>query len=100
MTQTSVVKNYIEEINGLHEEIFGAVKMTLDKAIRIGELLVKCKADQPHGEWMNWMEKNLKFSDQTARNYMKVYEIREDKFKSVLNLLEDKTKRFNKEIKV
>jgi len=28
----------------------------------------------------------LKFSDQTARNYMKVYEIREDKFKTVLNL--------------
>ena len=89
MTQTSVVKNYIQEINHLHGEIFGAVRMTLDKAIRIGELLVKCKADIPHGEWMQWMKDNLEFSRFSAERYMKVYEHKaEVKMSSLLNLWE------------
>ena len=39
-----------------------------------------------YGEWMPWMKDNLEFSRFSAERYMKVYEIREDKFKSVLNL--------------
>lgn len=68
-----IVKNYVVEINGLHREVFGSVKMTLDKAIRIGELLTQCKADIPHGEWLQWMRINLDFSDRTAQVYIRVY---------------------------
>jgi len=46
----------------------------LDKAIRIGELLVKCKQGLPHSEWMPWMKINLKFGHATASNYMKMFE--------------------------
>lgn len=72
-----LIQSDIAEINKLHGEIFSAVKMTLDKAIRIGELLTKCKAGVEHGEWMQWIGDNLTFSDRTARQYMQVYDGRE-----------------------
>jgi len=84
---SSVMIGHAKKINDLHKEIFGAVKMTLDKAIQIGKLLTECKGKIPHGEWMSWMEKNLKFSNETASRYMRVYEHRaEEKFVTMTNL--------------
>jgi hypothetical protein len=36
--------------------------------------------DLPHGEWMDWMEKNLEFSDRKAEQYMKAFD-RKDELK-------------------
>ena len=72
-----IIRNYAKEINDLHKEVFGAAKMTLEKAIKAGELLVKCKAGMPHGEWMSWMEDNLEFSQQQASRYMRAYDRRD-----------------------
>ncbi len=55
--------------------------MTLQKAIRVGELLTGIKASLKHGEWLPWVEKNLPFDERTARRYGGIFQ-RRDEFKS------------------
>jgi hypothetical protein len=55
--------------------------MSLEKAIRIGELLANIKSELVHGQWLFWLEQNLSFSDRTARNYVRCFEQR-DRLKS------------------
>jgi hypothetical protein len=75
-----------KKIVRLHGEIMAAAKMSLEKAIEIGGLLARVRASRK-GKWLRWLQDNAPFSDQTARNYIRVYECRDDpKFKSVLNL--------------
>jgi len=79
--------NFVDEINARHRNILACRRTALEEAIRIGELLIANKKAVPHGAWLKWIDKNLEFSDQTARNYIRLYENRDDlKFKSVLNL--------------
>jgi len=70
-------KSNIEEITKLHYEICDSLKITIDKAIRIGELLFEQKEKLKHGEFIPWIQKNLPFSDRTARRYMTVFDNRE-----------------------
>lgn len=77
----------VEEINQLHSEILGDCETIKEKAIRIGELLTLAKNVLKHGEWLEWIENNCPFSDQQARNYMRVFDRRDDpKFKHCLNI--------------
>lgn len=79
----------VVEIIRLHSEIMEGVRTTLDKAIRIGELLALQKAKVEHGDWLPWIEKHLTFDRATAANYMRVWDRREElKCKSVLHLTE------------
>jgi hypothetical protein len=79
--------NFADEINSRHNKIVAHGEAAVAEAIRIGELLVANKKAVRHGAWLKWLEKNIVFSDQTARNYIWIYENRDDpKFKSVLNL--------------
>ncbi|MBW8003978.1 MAG: DUF3102 domain-containing protein, partial [Planctomycetes bacterium] len=73
-----IEKSRITEINTLHSEIGGHLKMTLDKAIRIGELLTEQKAGLQHGKWIPWIEENLPFSERSVRDYMRFYDRREE----------------------
>jgi hypothetical protein len=65
------------EITELHNEIAGHLQQSLDKAIRIGELLAEQKRNLEHGEFTHWIAEHLPFTDRTARNYMKLHENRE-----------------------
>jgi len=79
--------SFADEINALHKEVNKHARSALEKAIRIGELLVANRAAVRHGDWLNWLKKNIAVSDQTARNYIRIYEDRDNlKFKIVLNL--------------
>ena len=69
------------EINTLHGEIAMCVKISMEKAIRIGELLTQQKEKSGHGYFTKWVCRRLPFTDRTARNYMKVY-IERDRIKS------------------
>ena len=69
----AIEKTRADEIVRLHGEIEGLFKMSLDKAMRIGELLAEQKATMKHGEFTPWVKGNLPFTDRTARNYMRVY---------------------------
>lgn len=68
-----IEKSRIDEIGKLHSEIIGHLKTSLEKAIRIGELLSEQKAILKHGEFAHWIDANLPFTDRTARNYMRVF---------------------------
>jgi hypothetical protein len=61
------------EINKLHQEVCNGVRTTVQKAIRIGELLVEQKAESGHGNWIPWIEANLEFTRQTATTYIRAY---------------------------
>ena len=66
------------EIRRLHEEIGGALRLSVEKAIRIGELLTEQKAGMGHGSWLPWIEANCPFDERTARRYMRLHARREE----------------------
>ncbi len=68
----------VKEIRQLHAEIGEALRTTLPKAIRVGELLAAQKAELKHGEWIPWLEKNCPFSERTAQDYMRFHARRAD----------------------
>ncbi len=67
----------VQEITQLHNEIGSHLRMSLEKAIRIGELLVGQKDSMKHGGFMSWIKGKLPFTDRTARNYMRLYRERD-----------------------
>lgn len=69
------------KINLLHDEIKRNLLSTLNKALRIGQLLSIQKDKLKHGEFTTWVKQNLPFSDRTARNYMRLFRER-DKLKT------------------
>jgi len=76
--QATVVGNDIaQEIARLHTEVLSCVKVGLETAIRIGELLTQQKEKLGHGYFTRWINANLPFTDRTARNYMRLYEGRD-----------------------
>lgn len=77
----AIVGTKASEIASLHSEIVGHLRQSLEKAMRIGELLAEQKASMAHGKFTPWIEENLPFTDRTARNYMRLYKER-DRFKT------------------
>ncbi|MDZ4688158.1 MAG: DUF3102 domain-containing protein [Planctomycetaceae bacterium] len=69
------------EIVQLHGEIEQALRTSLDKAMRIGELLADVKATLPHGQFGTWCDQHLPFTARTATNYMRLHKNR-DRLKS------------------
>ena len=61
------------EIVTLHAEIAGHLRQSLEKAIRIGQLLLEQKDSLKHGKFTSWIRANLPFTDRTARNYMRLF---------------------------
>ena len=61
-----------EQIEQLHKEFEQSMRTTLDKAIKIGDLLFTKKLSLAHGEFMPWVE-DLPFSQRTANLYMRVF---------------------------
>jgi hypothetical protein len=73
----------VDEIRRLHtdlengfQEIVGQIRLTVDSAIRIGELLRVQKDSLNHGEWLPWIKKHLPFDARTAQRYMRAFENR------------------------
>lgn len=78
-TEHSIVDKDMNEIIKLFNEINEHQKISLQKAIKIGELLFEVKTRIKHTYFTMWMKENLPFSVRTAQNYMKLF-----KFKDVL----------------
>jgi hypothetical protein len=74
-------KTRVNEICELHNEICALLKTSLDKGIRIGQLLSEQKEGFNHGEWLPWIRANLPFTPRTAQSYMRLYSER-DRLKS------------------
>lgn len=58
------------EINSIKDQ---TRKMVLNNSIEIGKRLVEAKAVVPHGEWGNWLEQSVDYSQSTANGLMKIY---------------------------
>lgn len=65
-----------KEVLQLHAEIWESFRMSVEKAIRIGELLTSIKQRIGHGQWGSWVEENLSFSQRSAERYMALTAIR------------------------
>jgi hypothetical protein len=76
--------------SGLTEHIAairGLGKRVVDDVIEIGRRLDECRDIVGHGHWLDWINAEFGWSDQTARNFVRVYELSRDlKFKTVLDL--------------
>lgn len=59
------------EIRSLQQQ---ARIVVMSYAVEIGRRLCEAKSVVPHGEWGKWLEEQVKFSQSTAQNYMKMYE--------------------------
>jgi len=62
-----------DEINRLHDELNELARTALQTAMHIGELLTEQKAKCGHGKWLKWLKENVRFSQPTAWNYMRLH---------------------------
>jgi hypothetical protein len=79
------IDSVVKEITRLHGEIekargeiLAVFKLSLPKAIRIGELLYRVRASPGRkGKWLTWIAGHVPFSQRTAYNYINLYEKRD-----------------------
>lgn len=69
MKATDELGAMAREIRKLNSKFLKAVRTSLDTAIEIGGILVKAKAKVGHGNWAEWLKKNVDFSERTAEDY-------------------------------
>lgn len=55
-------------------------KRVVGDVIEIGARLTECKRICGHGNWLPWLDREFGWSDETARKFMRSYEITGDKF--------------------
>lgn len=72
----ALVAERTKQIVDLHLGIEASLRRSVQDAIRLGELLTEQKAALPHGDFLPWLDRELPFSERTARNYMKLFEYR------------------------
>lgn len=65
------IDSITEEIQELKTE---AQYLIVHYVCKIGKKLTEAKAILQHGEWAEWLENEVNFSQRTATNYMKIYE--------------------------
>ena len=62
-----------EKANFLHAYSVESAKRSTGAAIMAGWILAVARSTCPHGTWGNWLEQNVNFSHDTARNYLSLY---------------------------
>jgi len=67
------MKDRTQEIKRELAELNTTLKMTVQKAIRVGQLLSEQKEFVGHGNFVKWIENNLDISPSHATRYIKLY---------------------------
>ena len=62
-----VIKQLLSELNQ-------TLKMSVGKAIQIGQLLSEQKEEMEHGKFLPWIENNFDMSERNAQRYMKLFQ--------------------------
>ncbi len=75
--QDNLTQDRTEEIKRELFELQNTLKMSVQKAIRIGELLTEQKAFVGHGQFLPWLEKNFEMTERTAQRYMNLFAYRD-----------------------
>jgi hypothetical protein len=72
----ALVAERTRAIVNLHLAVEASLRRSVQDAIKIGELLAQQKDELPHGDFLAWIERELPFTDRTARRYMLLWEYR------------------------
>ena len=84
-TQIAFESDRIMSMN-VAREIKPRLQRAADDILFIGERLNHVRERLPHGNWRPWLETEFQMSDQTARNFIHIWERLSDKSKIILNL--------------
>jgi hypothetical protein len=68
-------------------------KRVVGDVVEIGRRLTECKFYLKHGHWLPWLEREFGWTEQTALNFMRVYQMA--KSKTVLDLNLNMADQFN-----
>ncbi|MFA5753553.1 MAG: DUF3102 domain-containing protein, partial [Bacteroidales bacterium] len=71
--QLTSAKDRTEEIRRELVELNQTLKMSVQKAIKIGQLLTEQKEFVGHGGFLSWIDERLDISKNTVERYMKLY---------------------------
>lgn len=74
--------------NALHHAARDMAGMAMVCVALAGMELANKRANTPHGEWLPWVKSNCDYSDETARNYIKVWLATKDRMAKFQNALE------------
>jgi hypothetical protein len=69
----NITKDRTQEIKKELSDLNDCLKMSVSKAVRIGELLTEQKEFVGHGNFLSWLESNFDMGERTARKYMLLY---------------------------
>ena len=69
-----MITTTVSRIQLLASELDQLGESALEKAAEAGRLLIECKKEMGHGQWLPWLEENFSFTDRTARRWMKLAE--------------------------
>lgn len=72
-----LTKDRTAEIQRELAELNNSLKMSVHKAIRIGELLTEQKEIIGHGLFLSWLNQYLDISERTAQRYMQLFSYRD-----------------------
>src|SRR5215471_7836300 len=61
-------------IDDAHEKVKQSLQRGAEHAIEAGRLLLQAKATVRHGNWLEWVGANCKFSEHKAQLYMRLLE--------------------------
>jgi hypothetical protein len=59
-------------INALHDKSYEAAHLAIKSMVECGKLLSEAKRKVDHGDWLPWVEANLKFGARQAQKYMRL----------------------------
>ena len=80
-------KELLKKIKELHSHIQNDSKQSLNRALKLGSILQTQKERVKHGNFINWVNNFLPFSERTSRNYLTLHKnkekIKEAKVKSL-----------------
>jgi hypothetical protein len=72
LTPNADLAQLAEWINAAHAAAEDSLRAGLQHARATGTLLIEAKAKVAHGQWIPWLEKNVRFSVRTAQAFMRV----------------------------
>jgi hypothetical protein len=84
MSERSQALAHDTALAAIANDIRARGRRVVGDVIEIGRHLTEAKALCSHGRWLPWLEREFGWSEQTALNLMRVYEL--TKLKRVLNL--------------
>jgi hypothetical protein len=82
-------KELVSELDGVADHvvaIHGLIKRIAGSVVEIGRRLTEIRKQTDHGEWIDLLDREFKWTDQTARNYMNAYDRFGSNPKRVLDL--------------